>query len=205
MSKVGRGAVLIGVLLLSLALAGYGAWLLQLERGARAAARGELDAAAASYAHAEQPFVLFSSLAQWFPEYYGRAVFPQVALLYARAKTDEAIGKLDQAAAAAPALAEHPEFGFWSGNVNLRRALTASDPDVIVKNLYSAGTHYRNGLEAAPADWDLKYNYELVQYILAQQERDRKKEAARMKSILERIRTITEPGQKELPPPEKRG
>lgn len=204
MNRVGRAAVLIVVLFLSLALLGYGAWLLQLERGARAATRGESERAAALYAAAEKPFGHLPALARVAPDHYSRAVFPQVALLYTRGQTDEAIGKLEQAAATAPPLAERPEFGFWSGNVMLRRALASKDGDVIVKNLYAAGAHYRKGVEAAPQDWDLKYNYELVQYILAQQERDRKKEEARIKSILERIRTITEPGQKELPPPEKR-
>lgn len=205
MNRVGRAAVLIGVLLSSLALAAYGAWLLQLERGARAAARGELDAAAEIYAGAERPFTYLPVLARVSTEHYSRVVFPQVALFYARGKTDEAIGRLERAANRAPALAEHREFGFWSGNVWLRRALASKDADVIVKNLNTAAAQYRQGLEAAPWDWDLKHNYELVQSILARQERDRKKEEARLKSILERIRTITEPGQKELPPPEKRG
>ena len=72
-------------------------------------------------------------------------------------------------------------------------------------HLYAAGDHYRKALERAPDDWDLKYNFELVQYVLRQQELDRQKEEARIKSILERIRTITEPGEREPPPPEKRG
>lgn len=205
MKRVGRAAVLIGVLVLSLALVAYGVWLLQLEHGARAAARGALAAAAEIYSGAERPFVHLRFLARLSPAHYSRVVFPQVALLYARGKTDEAIGKLERAASRAPALAEHAEFGFWTGNVWLRRALASKEAEVIVKNLNAAAAQYRQGLEAAPQDWDLKHNYELVQYILARQERDRKKEEARLKSILERIRTITEPGQKELPPPEKRG
>lgn len=205
MYRVGRAAVLIGVLLLSLALLAYGVWLLQLERGARATTRGELDAATAIYAGAERPFTYLPFLARLSSGHYSRVVFPQVALLYARGKTDEAIGKLERAATVAPPLAERAEFGFWSGNVWLRRALASKEADAIVKHLNAAAAQYRQGLEAAPRDWDLKHNYELVQYILAQQERDRKKEEARLKSILERIRTITEPGQKELPPPEKRG
>ena len=197
--------VLICVSLLSLALLGYGAWLLQLERGGRALGRGELDAAAGIYAAAERPFVRVRLLGRLFPDHFSRAVFPQVALLYTRDKIDEAIGKLEQAATAAPALAERAEYAFWSGNVLLRRALRNSDPDAIMKNLNAAAAQYQKGLETAPDDWDLKYNYELVQHILAQHDRDRKKEEGRIKSILERIRTVTDPAEKELPPPEKRG
>jgi tetratricopeptide (TPR) repeat protein len=198
-------AILIGLLLLSLALIGYGSWLLKLERGARAVDRGDLDAAFDSYASAEHSLAGAAPLAGLFPDHYSRSVFPQVALLYRRGKTDEAMGKLEQAAAAAPSLTDRSEYGFWSGNVLLRRALDNEDPDVIMKNLYAAGEHYRKGLAAAPNDWDLKYNYELVQYLITQQELDLKKEESRIKSILERMRTVTEPGEKEPPPPEKRG
>ncbi len=204
MPKVVRAAVVIGILLLSAALLGYGAWRLALERGARAAARGDSETAARSYAAAERPFTAVPVLARLFPDGYSRAVYPQVALLYARAKVDDAVGKLERAATVSPAMSEQSEFAFWNGNAMLKRALATSDPETVVKHLYAASAQYRKGLEAAPDDWDLKYNYELVQYILTQQERDRKKEEARIKSILERIRTTTEPGQKELPP-EKRG
>jgi tetratricopeptide (TPR) repeat protein len=196
-------AILAGVTLISLLFIGYGVWLLQLERGARAVERGDLEGAGKLYASAEAPFR--SVLGRVFSDHYSRAVFPQIALLYRRGKTDEAIGKLERAAVVAPSLAERAEYSFWSGNVLLRRALDNTDPEIIVKNLYAAGGHFRKALEAAPHDWDIKYNYELVQYILSEQEREKEKEDARMKSILERVRTITEPAPKEPPPPEKRG
>src|SRR5437868_3391147 len=82
---------------------------------------------------------------------------------------------------AAPTLGERAEFGFWSGNVLIRRALDNEDPEIIMKHLYAAGDHYRKALAAAPDDWDLKYNFELVQYVLRQQELDRQKEEARIK------------------------
>ena len=42
-----RIASITGITVLSLFFLGYGFWLLQLERGARAAAQGEIDAATA--------------------------------------------------------------------------------------------------------------------------------------------------------------
>ena len=191
------------VALISLLLLGYGVWLLQLERGARAVAHGELDAAADYYTSAERPFR--SVLGRLFPDHYGRAVFPKIAVLYNRGKTSDAALELERATARAPSLAERPEFAFWSGNVLLRRALEATDSEIIIKHLYAAAAHYRKALEAAPQDWDTKYNYELVQHVLAEQESEKAKEESKMKSILERIRTITEPAPKEPPPPEKQG
>jgi tetratricopeptide (TPR) repeat protein len=195
--------ILIGVAALSLALLAYGFWLLQLERAARAADRGEMEAAAQIYASAERPFVW--PFARVFSGHYSRTVFPQVALLYSRGKIDDATRKLEEAGNAAPSLTERPEYGFWSGNVLLRRALDNEDPEIIMKNLYAAGEQFRKSLEVSPDDWDLKYNFELVRYIIAQQELEKEKEDSRIKSILERMRTVTEPGEKEPPPPEKRG
>lgn len=198
-----RAAILAIFGLLSLLLLGYGGWLLQLERGARATAHGELERATELYASAERPF--HSVLARAFPDHYSRAVFPKIALLYNRGKTSDAVAELERATTRAPVLAERPEFAFWSGNVLLRRALEATDSEIIIKHLYAAAAHYRKALEASPENWDIKYNYELVQYVLAEQEREKEKEQSKMKSILERIRTITEPAPKEPPPPEKQG
>jgi hypothetical protein len=198
-----RRTCLAGVVLLSLIFLGYGFWLLQLERGARAAAHGDLDRAAALYSAAEWPFP--SILARAFPDHYSRAVFPKIAMLYNRGKTGDVATELERISSRAPSLAARPEFAFWSGNVLLRRALEATDLEIIIKHLYAASANYRKALEAAPEDWDIKYNYELVQRVLAEQEQEKEKEQSKMKSILERVRTITEPAPKEPPPPEKQG
>jgi hypothetical protein len=198
-----RVAAISGSALACLLVFGYGLWLLQLERGARAVAHGELDAATDYYNSAERPFR--SVLGRLFPGHYSRAVFPKIAVLYNRGKTGDVAAELERATSHAPSLAERPEFAFWSGNVLLRRALEATDSEIIIKHLYAAAAHYRKALEATPGDWDTKYNYELVQHVLAEQEGEKAKEESKMKSILERIRTTTEPAPKEPPPPEKQG
>lgn len=191
------------IVLLSLFFLGYGFWLLQLERGARAVAHGDLERAASIYGAAEWPFP--SVLARVFPDGYSRAVFPKIGALYNRGKTGDVTQELERAVNRAPSLADRPEYAFWSGNVQLRRALEATDSEIITKHLYAASSHFRRALEAAPEDWDIKYNYELVQQLLYDQEREKEKEDSKMKSILERVRTITEPAPKEPPPPEKQG
>ena len=188
---------------ISVILLGYGIWLLQLERAARALAHGDVERATALYTSAERPF--HSVLGRLFPEQYSRAVFPKINVLYNRGKISDAAVELERATTRSPSLTEGPEFAFWSGNILLRRALEATDPDVVLRHLYAASAHYRKALEATPGNWDFKYNYELVQHVIAEQEREKEKELSKMKSILERIRTITEPAPKEPPPPEKQG
>lgn len=198
-----RRTSIAAIIILSLVFLGYGFWLMQLERGARAVAHGDLEKAASIYGAAEWPFP--SLLARAFPDGYSRAVFPKMGALYNRGKTGDVTQELERAVNKAPSLAERPEYAFWSGNVQLRRALEATDAEIIIKHLYAASSHFRKALEAAPEDWDIKYNYELVQHLLYEQEREKEKEDSKMKTILERVRTITEPAPKEPPPPEKQG
>lgn len=198
-----RRSTVAAIVMLSLFFLGYGCWLLQLERGARAVAHGDLQRAVAIYDAAEWPFP--SVLARIFPDGYGRAVFPKIGALYNSGKTGDAAQELERAATRAPSLTERPEYAFWSGNVLLRRALEATDTEIILKHLYAASANFRKAVEAAPENWDIKYNYELVQQLLADQESEKAKEESKMKSILDRVRTITEPAPKEPPPPEKQG
>lgn len=207
--KFARPFLFGALLLLSLLLTYYGWWWLQIARGDDAWRRGEYTVAAQRYARAERPLAAAPWLARLLEGDYAHLVFRQAGLLYARRQDDEVVDKLEQAAQTAPMLAQDPEYvpqyAFWSGNVFLRRAIHHPDPEAMMKDLQAALGWYQKGVEAAPDDWDLKYNYELVKRILAEKDRDRKKEDAKVKSILERIRTIMEPAPKELPPPEKRG
>lgn len=198
-----RRSMVAAIVLLSLYFIAYGFWLLQLERGARAVAHGDLPRAASIYSAAEWPFP--SVLARVFPDGYSRAAFPKIGALYNSGKTGDAAQELERAVSRAPSLSERAEYAFWNGNILLRRALEATDTEIILKHLYAASTHFRKAIEATPDDWDIKYNYELVQQLLYEQESEKAKEDSKMKSILERVRTITEPAPKEPPPPDKQG
>src|SRR5690349_12145389 len=166
------------VVLLSLFFLGYGVWRLQLDRGARAVAHGELERAASIYSSAEWPFP--SVMARVSPDGYSRAVFPKIGALYNRGKTGDAVQELERAANRAPSVGDRPEFAFWSGNVQLRRALEASESEINIKHLYAASSHFLWALQAAPDVWDIKYNYELVQNLLDEQERSKEKEESKM-------------------------
>ncbi len=73
----------------------------------------------------------------------------------------------------------------------------------MMNSLKEAAAAYRRGLEVEPDDWDLKYNYEMVQSILSQKGRGRGQQK-KVKSILRKMRQLKKPAEKELPP-EKRG
>ena len=164
---------------------------------------GNARRAAEIYQAAEAPFLKVPWLTRVLRNDYQRLVFNQVAIFYAEGKDEEVIERLEEEAARAPFLGETGEYAFWNGNVLLRQAARSKKPEVMLKNLKDALTIYRKGLEAQPDDWDLKYNYELVQHVLSQGGRGKKKEE-RVKSILKKMRPLVKPARDKLPP-EKRG
>jgi tetratricopeptide (TPR) repeat protein len=204
LKKLFRPVFLVLIFFLSAGLISYTWWLFQIERGNRALRRGESLSAAEIYQSAEAFLGRVPWLATLFRSDYQKLIFNQVGILYALGRDDEVMDKLDQGTGRAPFLAESGEYSFWTGNVLLRRAVQAKDPEDSLEALKGALSEYQKGLAAEPDDWDLKYNYELVRHILSQKELDKKKEGERVKSILEKMRPTVEPSRQELPP-EKRG
>lgn len=196
-------AFLFVVFFVSTALLAYASLLLQLERGNRALRSGEIERAEAIYEAAEAPFHKIPWLAQLLKSDFKKLIFNQLGLFYAGDRDEELIEKLEQGVALAPFLIQAGEYYFWSGNLLLRRAARSRNPETMLKALKDAREAYRKGLEIEPDDWDLKYNYELVQTILTQKGPAQEKEE-KTKSILEKMRPPKRPAQEELPP-EKRG
>jgi hypothetical protein len=142
-------------------------------------------------------------LAQIFVAEHKQASLNQVAILYSQRKSAEALTKLEELPARAPALVDSADYGFWMGNVLFRQALESNDAETVANSLKAALSEYQRGLAAEPDDWDLKFNYELVRSILAQPERDRKAQEQKIKSIIDKMRP-QEPARQQVAP-EKRG
>jgi tetratricopeptide (TPR) repeat protein len=191
------------VLLISLGLLAYGWMNFELDRARTAFDQGDLERARTIYSRVEEPFQDLPWLAQVFTAEHKQASLNQVAILYSQRKNDEALTKLEQLPAYAPALGDSADYGFWMGNVLFRQALESKDPEAVTNALKSAMSEYQRGLAAAPDDWDLKFNYELVRSILSQPERDRKAQEQKVKSLIDKMRP-QEPSRQQVPP-EKRG
>ena len=191
------------VLLVSLGLLAYGWLMLQFEHAQNAFRQGDTNRAMEIYARVESPFQKLPWLAELFKEEYKHLSFNQVSILYSQRKNEEASAKLEQLPAHAPALVESSDYSFWMGNLLFRQAVESKNPEATVNALKAAMSEYQRGLAAQPDDWDLKFNYELVRSIFAQQDRDRQKQEQKVKSIIEKMRP-QEPSRQELAP-EKRG
>ena len=192
------------VFVLSVGSITYAWWLYQIESGNRAARKGEHLAAAEIYHIAEAPFRRLPWLAHLLRDDYQRLTFNQVRLLYTNGQDEEVLEKLEEGLRRAPFLAESAEYSFWLGNVFLRRAVQTRDPEEKLKALQASVEEYEKGLMAWPEDWDLKYNYELVKYILVQRGQEKKEAGEKVKSILDKMRPTIDKSREALPP-ERRG
>jgi len=201
--KIARAGFLLAVFLVSAALLAYTWWLYTIEKGNRALGKGDTEAAEEIYRVAEAPFRKVPWLASIFRDEFQKLLFNQVGLLYAQGRNDEVMERLGEGARRAPFLSEVGEYHFWAGNVLLRQAIRMKNPETMMKTLKEARAAYRKGLEVQPDDWDLKYNYELIQSVFAQTGSGKEKEE-KVKSILEKMRPAKPPTREELPP-EKRG
>jgi tetratricopeptide (TPR) repeat protein len=191
------------VFLISLGLLAYGWLTLELDRAQKAFSQGDLAGAMAIYARVEGPFQNLPWLTQIVAQEHRQASLNQVAIHYSQRNYADALTKLEQLPAYAPALAESADYSFWMGNVLFRQALESKDPETVANALKSAMSEYQRGLAAQPDDWDLKFNFELVRNILAQPGRDRKAQEQKIKSIIDKMRP-QDPSRQQVAP-EKRG
>lgn len=192
------------IFVLSGGLAAYAFWLFEIERGNQAFQKGDSQTATELYQWAQSPFSRFPWLAHLFRSEYHKLFFNQVRLLYAQGQDDLLLERLEEGATRTPFLSEDGEYSFWTGNVLLRKALQSKDPADLANGLKATLAEYHKGLVAEPNDWDLKYNYELVKYLLSAKAQAKKEGEEKARSILEKMRPKVDPSQEALPP-EKRG
>jgi tetratricopeptide (TPR) repeat protein len=191
------------LLIISVALIGYGWMMRQFERAQNAYRQGDSARALEIYGEVDSPFQKLPWMSTLFKDEYEHLNLNEVAILYSQRKYQEALAKLEGLPADAPSLVESGEYSFWMGNLLFRQALESKNPETSVNALKGALSEYQKGLVAQPDDWDLKFNYELVRHIFAQQDRNRQQQEQKVKTLIEKMRP-QEPSRQELAP-EKRG
>jgi tetratricopeptide (TPR) repeat protein len=194
---------LLFVFVCSAGLIGYSWMVFQISRGVEAAGHGELETAATTFALAERPFLAVPGLSRVLKGDYEKLTFNQVNVLFALGEPEVIFDKFEEAVRSSPTIKDQGEFSFWMGNLLFYRAAASQDGEEALGNLKSALAEYQRGLTAAPDDWDLKYNYEVIKQIFSQREQEGKKEGEKLKSILDKMRPA--PEKKQQIAPEKLG
>lgn len=198
LKRVGVAATLVA----SLPLLYYGLWIRQFHQANEAFQRGDYQQAKGYHHDAEVMLDRFQFLKHLpkLKEDYQRLVLNQVKILYAEGRYDEVLKNLEESLKKAKYLDFSSEFHFWAGNALFRQAIFKQEEKKVLEGMQLAMGEYQRGLELAPEDWDLKYNYELTKKMITEKiDKDK-----RPIELLEEIRRHMKE-EKRTPPAEKAG
>jgi tetratricopeptide (TPR) repeat protein len=154
-------AFTVVALLLGVGVLAYVQWTRPIAEADQALADGHFDRALVAYAVAEARFDRFAAAKQVFGSDYDRVVSNQLWLLYRLERFDETIDKAERAPEGAM-----PHF--WSGAAFFQKARVEEKPDARLGWFTRSEEELRRAVEATPADWDTKYDFELVTRLAAE-------------------------------------
>jgi tetratricopeptide (TPR) repeat protein len=150
------GSTLVVVLLAAgVALIGYARWTGVLRSADVALAEGRLEQAVAGYQVAEARFDAVPAAKQMVPAEYTRAVGSHLLALYRLKRYDEVIDVAQKAPAGASP-------NFWAACAFFQKATVEDAPEARLGWLSRAEEEFRKAIEAAPDDWNTKYDFELT-------------------------------------------
>jgi tetratricopeptide (TPR) repeat protein len=179
-------AVAIVVLAAGVAAIAYARWTRAVADGDAALADGRFEQALANYAEAEARFDRSAAAKQLFASDYRRVVANQLWVLQRLERYDETI---DVAARAPEGALPH----FWAGVAFFEKGRAEEKPDPRLGWFNRAEEEFRRAVEAAPADWDTKFDFELVTRLVAEL---RKQPQTPPKQLMQLLRPQPKPGAK---------
>ena len=183
--SVGAAAMVLALLVGSAALV-YARWTRPAADGDAALADGRYEQALTSYADAEVRFDGFTGAREFFAADYSHVMANQLWLLHRLQRYDEAIDKAQRAPETA-----RPHF--WSGCAFFEKARAEPTPDARLGWLTRAEEEFRRAVEAAPDDWDTKYDFEMVTRLAAEL---RKQPKTPPTQLMQLLRPQPKPGAK---------
>jgi tetratricopeptide (TPR) repeat protein len=151
-----------------------------------ALADGRFEQALERYAEAEARFNRSAAVRQIFERDYSHVMANQLWVLYRLARYDELIDKAQ--AAPEPALPH-----FWAGCAFFEKGRVEEKPDARLAWFSRAEEELRRAIEATPADWDTKYDFELVTRLAAAL---RKQPQTPPRQLMQLLRPQPKPGAK---------
>src|SRR5712692_812688 len=153
-TKTVGSAAMVLLLVAGAAALAYARWTRPIAEADAALAGGEYARALADYAAAEARFDRVGPAKQAFTSEYNRVVANQLWALYQLGRYDEAIDKADRAPEGA-----NPHF--WAGAAFFDKARSEHNADARLGWLTRAEEEFRRAVQAAPGDWDAKFDFEL--------------------------------------------
>lgn len=172
------GTLVVALMLLAgVGLLAYAEWTDVIADADAALARGELEHAVESYGRAELQFERTPAAKQLFAREYNRLAANRLWALYRLGRYDETV----DAAERAP-LESGPHF--WAASAFFQKGRVEEKPETRLGWFVRAEEEFRKAVEAAPDDWDTKFNYELTARLAAALRKNPKAPPPQMMQLL---------------------
>jgi tetratricopeptide (TPR) repeat protein len=156
------GSTLVVLLLATgVGLIAYARWTTPLKDADAALADGRYEQAVVAYQIAEARFDALPAAKQIVPAEHTRAVGNHLLALYHLKRYDEVIDVAQKAPAAASP-------NFWAACAFFQKAAVEDAPEARLGWLSRAEEEFRKAIEAAPEDWDTKFDFELTTRLAAE-------------------------------------
>mgnify|MGYP006293934453 CR=1 FL=1 len=170
-------ALVVLVLLTGLAALGYARWTGVITDADAALANGQYEVALAAYTAAETRFDRFPAVRQALVADYHHVVANQLWLLYTMKRYDETIDKAERSP-------EPTGPHFYSACAFFEKARAEEKPEARLGWFTRAEEEFRRAVEAAPGDWDTKYDFELTTRLAAELRKQPKTPPAQLMQLL---------------------
>lgn len=169
-----------GILLLIMSLSGleYSSLLRGMDRAAEDYNRGDTESALKRYDDIERQLRSFRVI-RFIPGEDRRILFlDEARSLYSLGHYDDALERLERENQFS-AMITDGRFSLLRGDITFRKATinaraAKSDPQILEDGISAAEDDLRESLRQEPNNWDTKYNFEYINYIRKQLERDQK-------------------------------
>jgi tetratricopeptide (TPR) repeat protein len=169
-----------GILLLIVSLSGleYSSLLRAMDRAAEDYNRGDADSALKRYDDIERQLRSFRVI-RFIPGEDRRILFlDEARSLYSLGRYDDALERLERENQFSAMIADG-RFSLLRGDITFRKATinaraAKSDPQILEDAISAAEDDLRESLRQEANNWDAKYNFEYVNYVRKQLERDQK-------------------------------
>lgn len=190
MTSIGSAVILLMLTAGVLGLA-YARWTHAVADADAALAKGDLEHALADYTAAQARFDALPAARQLFAAEYTRVVGNELWVLYQLGRFDETIDKAEKAP-------EQASPHFWSACAFFEKGSLEPKPEARLGWFSRAEDEFRRAVEAAPSDWDTKFDFELTTRLTAEL---RKQPKAPPKQLMQLLRPPTPTGK----PPKRVG
>lgn len=170
-------ALMVMLLVLGCAAIAYARWTRPVADADAALDAGDYAAALAGYGAGEARFDRLPPVKQALSAEYNRIVSNELWLLYRLERYDETIDKAERAP-------EGSQPHFWAACAFFDKARAEEKSDARLGWLSRAEEEFRRAVEAAPDDWDTKFNFELTTRLAAELRKQPKTPPSQLMQLL---------------------